>query len=277
MDATQEIPAKRTIPVGRIAAGAAVAACVGTVVALGSWPPFATVMSASMDPTIKTGDVVVLKKLDRNPRVGDIIALSVPDAARRRYGYPPTVVHRVVSVAPNGAITTKGDARPHPDPFTVTRAAVRARVVFTVPAAGQVFAFLTSTMGLLWLAAGVVLLLGLPLLERRRESRQAEQDVLTSLHDELRTVSRELAALRVHTPEPELELELEVEVELDAQPSAVAVEPEAFDFNIDWRTLEESQPFAQETEPPPQPVRGTRRSGGLVGRLERYARSSRYS
>jgi signal peptidase I len=279
MDAIQEIPPKRRLPIGRVVAAGALAACVGTLVALGTWPPFATVMSASMEPTIKTGDVVVLKKLGRPPRVGDVIAVTVPDAARRRYGYPPTVVHRVVSVAPTGAITTKGDARPKPDPFTVSRTAVRARVVLTVPAAGQVFAFLTSTMGLLWLAAGVVLLIGLPLLERQRQTRQAEQDALAGLHDELRTMTQELAALRkvaatppAPMPEPEMP-------EPEREPAAVAVaeQAEPFDFNIDWRTLEESQPFAQATEPPPQPVRGTRRSGGLVGRLERYARSSRYS
>ncbi|MFL5886115.1 MAG: S24/S26 family peptidase, partial [Thermoleophilaceae bacterium] len=96
-------------------------AAVSGLLYLRSWPPMATVMSASMTPTIKTGDVVLLKHLDRPPRVRDIIAVSVPDAARSRYGYPPVVIHRVVKIAPNGDITTKGDARPRPDPFTVKR------------------------------------------------------------------------------------------------------------------------------------------------------------
>src|SRR2546423_6557043 len=101
-----------------------------------AWPPMATVMSASMNPTIKTGDVVVMKHFDRPIRVGDLIAVDVPDAARSRYGYPPEVVHRVVKIALNGDITTKGDARPKPDPFTVKRTSINARVVATIPAAG---------------------------------------------------------------------------------------------------------------------------------------------
>src|SRR5213078_4312696 len=105
-----------------------------------------------------TGDVVLLKHMDRAPRVGDVIAVSVPDQARSRYGYPPVVVHRVVTIAPNGDITTKGDARHRPDPFTVKRGSVSSRVVATIPAAGHVFAFFTSTLGLVWLAGGVLLL-----------------------------------------------------------------------------------------------------------------------
>src|SRR3954467_3140197 len=189
MEATHEIPLKHRVPIGRIVAAGAVAACVGTVVALGSWPPFATVMSASMEPTIKTGDVVVLKHLHGPPRVGDVVAVTVPDQARQRYGYPPTVVHRVVSVSPAGLVTTKGDAKPQPDPFTTRASTIRARVVLTVPAAGQVFAFLMSPMGLLWIGAGVVLLIGLPLFERQRASREAGQQSLAELHEELRAVT----------------------------------------------------------------------------------------
>src|SRR5215207_8206536 len=57
------------------------------------WPPLATVMSASMAPTIDTGDMVVLKRLDRPARQGDIVKIRVPDEARRRFGYPPVVIH----------------------------------------------------------------------------------------------------------------------------------------------------------------------------------------
>src|SRR3954451_14849865 len=65
---------------------------------LGTWPPLATVMSASMEPTIKTGDIVVLKKLDRAPRVGDVVAVSVPPAIRTRFGYPPVIIHRIIGI-----------------------------------------------------------------------------------------------------------------------------------------------------------------------------------
>jgi signal peptidase I len=164
-------------------------------------------MSASMTPTIRTGDVVLLGHLDRPPRVGDVIAVSVPDAARTRYGYPAVVIHRVVRIAPGGDIVTKGDARPKPDPFTVRRGAVTARVVATIPAGGQVIAFLTSGLGLVWIAGGVLLLVVLPLAERRRDARAEDQETLAALRSELRTISEELALLRAHTevglpPEP---------------------------------------------------------------------------
>ena len=67
-------------------------------------------MSASMAPTIDTGDMVVLKRLDRPARKGDIVSIRVPDEARRRFGYPPVVIHRVVAITPDGTVTTQGDA-----------------------------------------------------------------------------------------------------------------------------------------------------------------------
>src|SRR5687768_10603031 len=89
----------------------AVAAGVGY---LRVWPPLATVMSASMAPTIDTGDMVVLKRLDRPARKGDVVKIRVPDEARRRFGYPPVVIHRVVAIAPDGTVTTQGDAYEKP-------------------------------------------------------------------------------------------------------------------------------------------------------------------
>src|SRR3954464_13591158 len=194
-------PARRRRLVPRFRVGAAVAPrvlapAVGGLLYLGAWPPMATVMSASMSPTIKTGDVVLLKHLDRAPRVGDIIAVSVPDQARSRYGYPPVVVHRVVRISTSGDITTKGDARPHPDPFTVRRGSVNARVAGHIPAAGHVVAFFTSTLGLIWMASGVLLVGVLPLVERQRDARERDETTRGGLRTELRTISDEISLMR---------------------------------------------------------------------------------
>src|SRR5689334_6838131 len=197
-------PVRRRLPrprPGLVLLTVAVLAIFGGLLYLRSWPPMATVMSASMTPTIKTGDVVLLKHIDRPVRKGDIIAVSVPDAARSRYGYPPVVIHRVVKIAPNGDITTKGDARPHPDPFTVRRGSVNARVVGHIPAGGHVLAFFTSTVGLAWLAGGVLLLIILPLFERQRDMRDREEETLDVLRSELRSISDELALLRMRSEE----------------------------------------------------------------------------
>ena len=147
----------------------AVAATLGY---LKTWPPLATVMSASMAPTINTGDIVVLKRLDAPAAINQVVMVRVPDDARARFGYPPVVIHRVVAIAPDGTVTTKGDAKEEIDPFTVPRTAIDTRVLTHIPAAGQAFGFLSSTLGLLWLAGGAALFFGLPLLERYRESQR---------------------------------------------------------------------------------------------------------
>jgi signal peptidase I len=143
------------------------------------WPPFATVMSASMSPTINTGDMVVLQRLSRPARVGDIAVINVPDDARSRYGYPPVVIHRIVRISADGTVTTKGDARKDPDPFTVPRRAIGAHVIAHVPGGGRIGAFLTSPLGVIWLGGGALMLIGLPLLERRRDGQST---VAVELH-----------------------------------------------------------------------------------------------
>lgn len=155
---------------------ALVLAVIGALGYLRTWPPFATVMSASMAPTINTGDVVVLKRLDAPAAVGQVVMVTVPDEARARYGYPPVVIHRVAAVAADGTVTTKGDAKPEVDPFTVPRSAITKGVVTHVPAAGQVFGFLGSTLGLLWLASGGLMLFGMPLLDRYRAAQRRVDD-----------------------------------------------------------------------------------------------------
>ena len=164
---------------------------------LGTWPPLATVMSASMEPTIKTGDVVVLRKLDGPPRVGEIVAVSVPPNIRTRFGYPPVIIHRIIKIDGKGVVTTKGDAYKEKDPFDVPTSALTTKVVATVPAAGRVLGFLGSSLGLLWLAGGVLMFVGMPLLERYRDVQRRDEHDRTDLHDTLRSVTDELALMRV--------------------------------------------------------------------------------
>ena len=101
-----------------------IAVAIGGLTYLRVWPPLATVMSASMSPTIKTGDIVVLKKLEGPAQIGDIVAISVPENIRTRYGYPPVIIHRVVSIDADDVVTTKGDAYKEADPFDVPRSAL---------------------------------------------------------------------------------------------------------------------------------------------------------
>lgn len=169
-----------------LAAVVLIVAVAGGLTFLGTWPPLATVMSASMAPTINTGDVVVLQRLHAPAKVGDVVMVHVPDEARSRFGYPPVVIHRVAKIAADGTITTKGDAKKEVDPFTVPRAAITTRVLTHVPAAGRVFSFLGSTLGLIWMAGGAVMLLVMPLLERYRETQRSMGAERELVLDELR-------------------------------------------------------------------------------------------
>jgi signal peptidase I len=180
----------------RLLVGVVLAAVVVGLVYLHTWPPLATVMSGSMAPTIDAGDMVLLKRLDRPARAGDIVSVSVPDEARSRFGYPPVVIHRIVGITADGNVTTKGDAHARPDPFTVPSATLTTKVVATVPAAGRVVAFLGSTLGLLWLVGGGALLLGMPFVDRHRDAQRRDQDERETLESALAAVTAELSRTR---------------------------------------------------------------------------------
>ena len=113
------------------------------------------VKSGSMEPTIHTGSMVLVREIPASEiRVGDVLAVERPDHTR--------VTHRVVAVEHNGptaSLTLKGDANEDPDadPVVVARA---GRMVSTLPVLGRVGAFLSSARGgfvLGCLFAGVVL------------------------------------------------------------------------------------------------------------------------
>jgi signal peptidase I len=248
--------------------------CVGTGLGyLRSWPPLATVMSASMSPTIDTGDMVVMRRLTSQPRVGDVVAVSVPEQARGRYGYPPEVVHRVVRVAPDGTITTKGDARDKPDPFTVRRSAVRAEVVAIVPGGGRVLAFLTSPLGLVWLGSGILMLIFMPLVERRHEAHEAEAAGVDDLRADLDTVLDEVLRLQLAVAaeaqaRAALDERLMAATEQMANVSATLADlPELIEAAAAQPLPATPAPVTRELPalPPARPAR--RRSGGLIDRV----------
>ena len=76
----------------------------------------ATVLSASMRPTISEGSVVVVTPLPAEDlHVGDVIMYRTPEGDRR------VVSHRVVEIVEPGTrpvVRTQGDANPAPDPWT---------------------------------------------------------------------------------------------------------------------------------------------------------------
>ncbi|MHC1581870.1 MAG: signal peptidase I [Candidatus Syntropharchaeia archaeon] len=82
---------------------------------------FTVVVSDSMFPTFKKGDLILMQSITTEPRVGDIITFKTDV-----YLYP--VTHRVVSIS-DGKIRTKGDARDTVDSWVVSKEDVLAKAI----------------------------------------------------------------------------------------------------------------------------------------------------
>ena len=82
---------------------------------------FAVVGSGSMEPTLMTGDLVLVQDIQVIPQVGDILMFKTNSVLI-------PVVHRVVSVSERG-IKTKGDARGRADDWTVPEDQICGKVV----------------------------------------------------------------------------------------------------------------------------------------------------
>ena len=176
-----------------------VLAVAGTTAWLGTFPPFLTVMSSSMDPTFHPGDVTVMQSLrGHSPKIGQVVEIHVPKEYQARYSYPTRVVHRVVKIE-GGWVFTKGDNVGDPDPFKTRTAAVTLRVITVIPSAGRIKTFLFSPFGLLWLAGGALLFLVLPMREAAEDRRRDQERNTATVEQLLLAVSEYGKHLESHT------------------------------------------------------------------------------
>jgi len=144
----------------------AFAALVTTVVLLGSatgrWR-VVPVLSGSMDPALRTGDVaVVVPQNVADVRVGQVVVYQIPIGDRH------LEMHRIVRVTsgPRGTdVVTAGDANRGWDPWTARlQGSMVWRVAFRVRWLGYVVLFLgRPEVRIACLLAGVGMLLGLGL------------------------------------------------------------------------------------------------------------------
>ena len=94
------------------------------------WRP-AVIVTGSMLPTVRPGDVVVVDRHPGRLRRGEIVLVT--DASQPS----GQVAHRVVEVKGNGNLVTKGDANPTRDRAERRPADVVGVVRLVVPAAGR--------------------------------------------------------------------------------------------------------------------------------------------
>ena len=122
------------------------------------------IRSESMQPTFGRGDVILLKDMDvEDIQEGDVIAVNVPGYYQENYGYPQTVVHRVVDVSTIDGETyfeTRGDANSQTDIFRSSKENLVG--VYTggrIGSVGLILLFAGSLTGMLTLVLVFVILI----------------------------------------------------------------------------------------------------------------------
>lgn len=104
-----------------------------------------TVQSGSMEPSIKTGSIVVIKPSE-NYNKGDVITV------KELVNPKNTITHRVFEVKENSGKTfyiTKGDANKAPDPEERPKENVIGKVILSVPFLGYPIGFAKTRDGLI--------------------------------------------------------------------------------------------------------------------------------
>ncbi|MFC6705687.1 signal peptidase I [Flexivirga alba] len=90
------------------------------------------VMSGSMEPALRPGDVVASRPVSvQQVRPGQVLLVDDPDHAGRLR------LHRLVRINPDGTLTLRGDANPAADSTPVRRSAVRGVGSLRVPLVGS--------------------------------------------------------------------------------------------------------------------------------------------
>lgn len=106
-----------------------------------------TVLSGSMEPTIKTGSIVIIKPQD-NYKKGDIITFQDLNKPKT------TITHRLQEIKKGETETvfiTKGDANKAPDVNHITKKQILGKTLFSVPYIGFPVNFAKTKEGLILL------------------------------------------------------------------------------------------------------------------------------
>lgn len=130
------------------------------------WSPL-VVVSGSMEPLIKAGDVVLIEEVGHLVEPGTVVAFDDGNGL---------VVHRVVDVGSDGVYTTQGDANRQPDSTPIDQERIAGQGRLLVPYIG-----LSRVVGWVWWAAiGLLAAVSLPLWRRRTGATTALRSVSSS-------------------------------------------------------------------------------------------------
>lgn len=135
------------------------------------------VVTDSMSPTIRGGDMIVDRKVaPENVSVGDIISFFDPADPENKI----VMTHRVVSVrmAPDGyRWTTKGDANNVEDPYEVPESKLVGVYRLKIPIIGEVVLFMRTPLGIfVSVILPILSLVTYDLIRRRIDEKNREHE-----------------------------------------------------------------------------------------------------
>lgn len=103
-----------------------------------------TVVSGSMEPTIKTGSIVLTTPVDPTTiMAGDIVAFTSPSNSK------DTILHRIVDIKSTSPLRfqTKGDNNNTADAWDLMDVGILGKHVFAIPYIGHIAAFIRTPIG----------------------------------------------------------------------------------------------------------------------------------
>jgi signal peptidase len=112
---------------------------------------YVVVAGDSMEPTLSSGDLVVLRH-QRTYHEGDIVAFRVPEG---ELAEGAIVIHRIVGGSAEEGFTTQGDNKERPDLWRPRPADIMGKQWLHLPRVGGLLAFLRQPLLLASLAGGV--------------------------------------------------------------------------------------------------------------------------
>ena len=118
---------------------------------LGGPASYIFVSGVSMQPTLVTGDLVVLQRAEEY-KTGDIVAYHVPEGEP---GAGALVIHRIIGGSAGEGFILQGDNKAAPDEWRPTPDLIEGAMWFRAPGAGAVIAAIRTPTVFAPLAAGV--------------------------------------------------------------------------------------------------------------------------
>ena len=135
----------------------------------------AVVLSGSMEPTIMTGELIIVKAEDSYAE-GDVVVYQSGNMM---------VVHRIVSIS-DEAVVTRGDAN-NVDDGAILPTQIKGRVIAHIPKVGSAVRILKSPPATIALIVAAVLTVELPF----RKEKEKKEEELERIKAEIRRLKEE--------------------------------------------------------------------------------------